>query len=149
MTNQPYLAGSKRVSELDQTWIDEESRNSPNILAVIAQQCYYDGSAWFPEQADDLFFQASCAMAEAGEAVNQIKKFVRGTHTYEEVRPKIAEEAVDTFIYLMHVFALLDIDPLGAYRAKRRVNELRFGPAAGRGGSGLRDEVSPENGDGS
>lgn len=146
MTNQPYMAGSKRVNEL--ITCTDLPPGMPADLKGIARECQQDSINWFPDKAFDLFFQASCAMAEAGEAVNQIKKVERGTHTYEELRPKIAEEAVDTLIYLMNVFALLDIDPLEAYRDKRRVNKLRFGSSPSRGRSGLRGQVGPENGDG-
>jgi NTP pyrophosphatase (non-canonical NTP hydrolase) len=146
------MAGSKRVSDLnsplDQIWIDEEIRNSPNILAVIAQQCSNDSHAWFPDNADDLVFQVLALAGEVGELANEVKKWARGSVSEEQMKERARDEATDVLIYLMCIFAELDIDPLEAYRAKRRVNELRFGPAAGRSRPGLRNEVGPENGDG-
>ena len=99
-------------------------------LEEIIEECENDSADWFPRTSLDLFFQASCAMAEMGELVNLLKKVERGTDVHEELRSDMVEEATDAFIYLMCVFGLLEVDPEETYRAKRAVNVKRFGRAS-------------------
>lgn len=99
-------------------------------LDAIVKQCQEDSQRWFPRKANDLFFNAACVAGEAGELVNQMKKVERESHTLDQVRDKVVEEAVDVFIYLANVFALLGIDSQEIeieYERKRNHNEQRFG----------------------
>jgi NTP pyrophosphatase (non-canonical NTP hydrolase) len=106
-----------------------------------------DSYDWFPEYADDLPFMALCLNGEAGEVANLVKKVVRGSHKYAELQPKIAEEAMDVFIYLMDIFGILEVDVMELYNAKRRSNQARFGATA-RSGRGVRESVSGTDGAG-
>lgn len=122
--------------------------DTPLDLKELVLQCLQDSYAWFPEYADDLFFQAACASGEAGELVNKVKKVVRGSAQYADIEHQIAEEAMDTFIYIMNVFGILEVDVMELYNAKRRANEARFGHSASAGGPGVRGEVSGEDREG-
>jgi NTP pyrophosphatase (non-canonical NTP hydrolase) len=107
-----------------------------------------DSYEWFPEYADDLFFQAACTSGEAGELVNKVKKVMRGSAKYADIEHQIAEEAMDVFIYLMNVFGILEVDVMELYNAKRRANEARFGDSASTSGRGVRGEVPGEDREG-
>jgi NTP pyrophosphatase (non-canonical NTP hydrolase) len=143
MTDQPYMAGSKRVRNLN------KPPGQPADLRSIALECQIDSHNWFPDNANDLAFQVLCLAGEVGELANEVKKWARGTVSEEQMKERARDEATDVLIYLMCIFAELDTDPLEAYRGKRRVNELRFGTAASQSRSGLRGQEPRENGDGS
>lgn len=99
----------------------------PSTLEGIIQQCDDDSHNWFPRKADDLPFMALALCGEAGEVANQVKKVARGSHTLQDQKAKIEEEAIDTFIYLMDIFALLGTDVVKEYHVKRAYNAERFG----------------------
>lgn len=99
------------------------------FLRQLAQQCDEDSHRWFPRTADNLFYMAASTCGEAGEMLNEVKKVERGSVTFnDDSRSKILEEAADTLVYLMNVFALCDADPLWWYNYVRRKNVARFEP---------------------
>ena len=112
----------------DKSW--EPDGKYSMTLEEIIEECRNDSANWFPRTSLDLFFQASCAMAEMGELVNLLKKVERGTDVQELLQSQIVEEATDAFIYLMCVFGLLEVDPEESYHAKRAANAKRFGRTA-------------------
>ena len=94
-----------------------------------------DSLAWFPEVAHSMPFMALALAGEAGEFANLVKKMWRGSGRYQDLEEKLIEEATDIFIYLMNIFALLEVNPIEAYGDKRaiNVNSGRFAGAAGQG----------------
>ena len=117
-------------------------------LEEIIRQCGEDSYEWFPDTSWDLFFMAASAAGEAGECVNQAKKARRGTHTSDEVRAKIEEEAIDTLIYLCNIFYILGTNVSEAYSAKRAHNEKRFGGGTQGSGRELRESAPGAAGEG-
>lgn len=106
------------------------SRFKRMTLEEIIAECDQDSKDWFPAVAEDLFYQVGCLAGEAGELVNEAKKVHRGTHTMEEKKAAIEEEAIDVLIYLACVFGILGTNVSEVYRAKRERNVGRFGGAA-------------------
>lgn len=96
-------------------------------LKGYVHQCVADSKRWFPDTSSDLGFHALAMVGEAGELANLVKKVLRGTISLEEARMELAEEAIDVFIYLSNIFALLGVDPDRVYAIKRAKNEKRFG----------------------
>lgn len=96
-------------------------------LEEIIKQCSTDSEEWFPEQAVDPFFVAACTAGEIGEAINLLKKWVRGTHEKFQIKDELEGEVTDTFIYLMNLIGILDFDIVEAYKKKRAYNQERFG----------------------
>jgi len=99
-------------------------------LEEIITECDKDSKDWFPAVAGDLFYQVGCLAGEAGELVNEAKKVHRGTHTMEEKKAAIEEEAIDVLIYLACVFGILGTNVSEVYRVKRARNVERFGSAS-------------------
>lgn len=122
--------------------------DTPLNIKELVFECMKDSYEWFPEWADDLPFMTLALNGEAGELANLVKKTMRGSHQYEDLQPHIAEEAMDTFIYLMNVFGILEVDVMELYNAKRRANQARFGHSASASGSGVRREVPGEDREG-
>jgi NTP pyrophosphatase (non-canonical NTP hydrolase) len=101
-------------------------------LKEIVRQCRGDSKRWFPNNWNnnteaDVAFHILATAGEAGELANQMKKVLRGDISFEEAKSSISEEAIDVFIYLCNIFALLEVDPVKLYAIKRRRNEQRFG----------------------
>lgn len=96
-------------------------------LKELANQCDSDSHFWFPNTANDLFYMAACMVGEAGETLNEAKKVRRGTHSMDEQRAKILEEAADTMVYMLNIFGMLDADPEFWYDIVREKNKARFG----------------------
>lgn len=120
-------------------------------LQEIVAQCMRDSATWFPDKAFDLAFQTLSLCGEAGELANKVKKVERGSDPANDLFPGIVEEAIDTFIYLMDVFAILGVDPEEAYHAKRATNFRRFEPdptTVGSGRPGVSGPVSSSPGEG-
>jgi NTP pyrophosphatase (non-canonical NTP hydrolase) len=92
----------------------------------IVRECLHDSQAWFPDRSRDIPYLLLCLMGEAGEACNEVKKVLRGTHTYMETRSGLEEEITDVFIYLMNIIGVLGFDIIAAYRKKRAFNDERF-----------------------
>ena len=101
-------------------------------LSNIIRECGEDSFAWFPDTADDLFYQIACVSGEAGELINEAKKSRRGTHTFEEQKTKIEEESIDVLIYLANIWYILGTNVTEVYNAKRAANLERFGPGSNR-----------------
>jgi NTP pyrophosphatase (non-canonical NTP hydrolase) len=105
--------------------------DTPSTIQGIIDQCQADSERWFPDLADNLFFQVACAAGEAGEMINEAKKYFRSVDARTQMRmDKIEEEAIDVLIYLCCVFGILGTDVVGRYNAKRADNEKRFGTGA-------------------
>jgi NTP pyrophosphatase (non-canonical NTP hydrolase) len=106
-------------------------------IQQIVESCREDSLAWFPDTADNLFFQAACAAGEAGEMLNEAKKLFRSVdENTPERRKKLEEESIDVLIYLANVWAILGTDVRKVYGDKRAANQLRFGGAGPAGESG-------------
>jgi NTP pyrophosphatase (non-canonical NTP hydrolase) len=98
-------------------------------IPEFQKEMFADSKRWFGEEASiDLTMHVFGLVGEAGEVADEIKKVLRGSQTLEEAAPKIAEELVDTMIYLFLLFVILGIDPGPVYAQKREYNEQRFGP---------------------
>jgi NTP pyrophosphatase (non-canonical NTP hydrolase) len=98
------------------------------------EQAVKDSSEWFSSikhDATQLPLWLLCLGGETGELQNKAKKWLRGSYTYDEVRPLLADELVDVFVYAFNVAAALDIDLEKEYDIKRRHNQARFGSRAG------------------
>jgi hypothetical protein len=107
------------------------SRFSDMTIREIIRECTEDSHTFFPDQADNLFFQAASACGEAGEMVNEAKKAFRSVDANTpEQRKKLEEESIDVFIYLCCVWGILGTNVSEVYRAKRERNVERFGGAA-------------------
>lgn len=100
-------------------------------LVDLVAQCYRDSKRWFPGSKDDLGFMTLAMLGEGGELANLVKKVERGTHSMEDLRAEMGEEAVDVLIYLCNIFAILGVDPVKIYAIKRAKNERRFGNGNG------------------
>lgn len=97
-------------------------------LNEIAQQCMEDSEKWFPETAHALPMTVLCMAGEVGELANLIKKVERGSHVLDErMMYAIAMEITDVFIYVCNAAAIINLDLEEAYKAKREINEARFG----------------------
>lgn len=103
-------------------------KKEPSELAKLSDQANEDSHLWFPRTADDVFFMASVMQAEAGEAVNEIKKWVReGRGPTPVERHKAIMEVTDTFTYTLAVAGLMKFDLQRSYEMKRMENVKRFG----------------------
>jgi NTP pyrophosphatase (non-canonical NTP hydrolase) len=98
-------------------------------LLLAAQDAVSDSKRWFPETAGNPFFTASCLAGEAGEVINELKKYARDPKNVDkiEVLAKAREEVVDVFTYLLKLAGELGMDLEAEYYHKREYNELRFG----------------------
>lgn len=104
-------------------------------LVVLARQCLDDTKMWFPrtkpaEVQDALWFHGPCMMGEAGEFVNKLKKVVRGSASFDEMKSSLVDELTDTFTYMLSCAGLLDVDLIEEYFKKREFNSRRFGKGA-------------------
>jgi NTP pyrophosphatase (non-canonical NTP hydrolase) len=98
------------------------------------EEAVEDSHVWFPDiehEAHALPFWLLCLGGEVGELQNKAKKWVRGTFSYDEIRPQLADELVDTLVYAFNVAATLNIDLEAEYDRKRQFNAERFRPERG------------------
>jgi NTP pyrophosphatase (non-canonical NTP hydrolase) len=89
-----------------------------------------DSNIWFPDFQHDvptLPLWLLCLAGESGELFNKAKKFFRGSLTWDEVHPMLADELVDTLVYAYNVAAVLEINLEEEYDKKRSFNDGRFG----------------------
>lgn len=99
----------------------------------IVNQCTSDSHEWFPTTAEDLAFNALAMAGEVGEFANVVKKVMRGSRRYDDLKTQeeLGEELTDVFIYLMNIVGILqrrmDFDLVEAYARKRQFNHERFG----------------------
>lgn len=103
-------------------------------IHALMEEMVKDSDEWFgPELTRSLPYMALCTGGEVGELQNLVKKVVRGDSAIDaEMRFKMVMEATDSFIYLMHVFAILQYSPAYAYKIKREENAQRFGKSTER-----------------
>ncbi len=102
-------------------------------LEEIQKQCIEDTKEWFPELYYDMGFLTLALAGEVGELANLVKKIIRGTHDAMALKTLVEEEAIDSFIYLMNIFAVLGTNVEEAYRVKRAHNVERFGRTTAEG----------------
>lgn len=101
-------------------------------LDEVINQCINDSQDWFPDVADNIPFLSLAMSGEAGEVANEAKKIWRtvghSAFRVDEVdADALKEEIVDTFIYMMNLIGLLEMDIIKEYEAKRAINVERFG----------------------
>lgn len=97
------------------------------IIDDWAQQMIADSTEWFgKESAIDIIEKVLGLNGEAGEAADVIKKFLRGSLTWEEAGPLFAEELVDVIIYVVICAKLINFDIVDGYIEKRQFNKERF-----------------------
>jgi NTP pyrophosphatase (non-canonical NTP hydrolase) len=119
-----------------------KKEDTPHLLNQLRDQCARDSMNWFPEamslQGEEgekehhLIHHTLSLCGEAGELANLVKKVDRGTLKLdaEIVQFDLADELTDVFIYVLNVAALLRVDLLHHYIAKRNKNIERFGKKA-------------------
>jgi len=101
-------------------------------------QAVEDSHVWFPNAGHtpgDLWFWLICLGGETGELQNKAKKWYRGTLTWEEVQPLLADELVDALVYAFNTAAALGIDLEHEYNKKRETNDRRFRALRARAGT--------------
>jgi len=89
-----------------------------------------DSHEWFPAWQHNKDWLTDWLLAlggETGELQNKTKKWRRGSLTWEEVKPLLADELVDVLVYAFDVAACLEMDLEAEYDRKRRFNQSRFG----------------------
>lgn len=99
------------------------------LLQALIDKADDDSHEWFPDVADNLQYMVLAMCGEAGEVANQLKKGLRNPETYGLALKKLEEETIDTFIYLLNIWALLKTDVIEELRKKEATNEERFGKA--------------------
>lgn len=86
---------------------------------------------WFPETVKDgqidLHMLLYGIAGEAGEIMDEMKKFLRGSRTQEELVEKLGNESVDCFHYIVLLWYVLGIDPGEVHAKLTEANEKRFG----------------------
>jgi NTP pyrophosphatase (non-canonical NTP hydrolase) len=104
-----------------------------NLLAALAKQCLADSKRYFPEVnarpfLDLLQHHALGLVTESGEFGDIVKKIWRGSLDFNAlvVQDDLKNELADVLVYLLNLFAMLEIDPLDAYARKREFNNRRF-----------------------
>jgi NTP pyrophosphatase (non-canonical NTP hydrolase) len=89
---------------------------------------------WFPDTVKngqiDLHMLIYGICGEAGEVAEEMKKFLRGSRTEQQLTERLAIESVDCFHYIVLLWYVLGIDPGEVYQRITRDNEKRFGPQA-------------------
>lgn len=108
--------------------LDARSQYAAYLLQLISQDMLKDSERWFGEEvANDPTVLILGIVGEAGEVADEFKKMLRGSQTEAVAWPKIMEECVDVFIYLMSLCALVNFNIIEGYDEKRAFNEQRFG----------------------
>jgi NTP pyrophosphatase (non-canonical NTP hydrolase) len=98
-----------------------------SIIADIQKQCMEDSIQWFPNAANDLTALTLGVCGESGEFADIVKKVARGSLILDDAVPKLQEELIDIFIYVMNLAELLCVDVVAQYVDKREKNIARFG----------------------
>jgi NTP pyrophosphatase (non-canonical NTP hydrolase) len=105
-----------------------------HLLTQLRDQCMRDSHNWFPgvmgkDKIEDLKHHVLSLCGESGELANLVKKVDRGSLDFdaEVTQLDLADELTDVLIYVLNVAAILDVDLLQKYIAKRRRNIERFG----------------------
>lgn len=102
------------------------------------QKAFDDAHGWSATDASPSEVLAAVSddlvglLGEAGELANIVKKLrMRETlgsvdSEFEGKRPELAEEVVDTLIYLLRIATHLGVDVEGEYEKKMELNRKRF-----------------------
>lgn len=72
-----------------------------------------------------LFYTGLCITGEAGELVNVIKKIWRDGDS-KELREQLAEELVDTVIYICKLIIIGEVDFESAWKRKLKILDKRW-----------------------
>jgi NTP pyrophosphatase (non-canonical NTP hydrolase) len=112
-------------------WIEEYRMNMWTI-PEFQKDMVEKTLRWFPGVVRDgeidlnVLIYGICG--EAGEIADEMKKFLRGSRTQEELVEKLGNESVDCFHYIALLWVVLGIDPGEVYAKLTEANEKRFGP---------------------
>jgi NTP pyrophosphatase (non-canonical NTP hydrolase) len=104
----------------------------PSVFNDQARQALSDSERWFPDVAHSITHHTLGLAGEVGEFANLLKKIERGSLDYRDaaVRHKLMMELTDTYIYLLNIAGLLNVDLTKSYLYVRSENEKRFGVEA-------------------
>jgi NTP pyrophosphatase (non-canonical NTP hydrolase) len=96
---------------------------------VQAEICRQDSFEWFPQVANNLVHQTLAMAGEVGEVANIVKKLERGDLNLRDASTKIAlvNELTDTYIYLLNIAGMLNLDLSRTFYQIRSKNSIRFG----------------------
>lgn len=127
------IGGPQCTVEETDTWIDEH--RMPLMTIPEFQKSMADNSVrWFPQTIKDGQIDLHMLLygigGEAGEILDEMKKFLRGSLTEAELRERLAIESVDCFHYIAMLWYVLGIDAGEYYLKITEANEKRFGPQA-------------------
>jgi NTP pyrophosphatase (non-canonical NTP hydrolase) len=91
------------------------------------QEMEEDSRRWFDiEEGWDITTLVLGLAGETGEVCDLIKKWRRGSLTYQDIEANLQTELIDVFHYWCLLIGLLKIDVDEVYRAKREFNIARF-----------------------
>lgn len=112
-------------------WMDEH--RLPMMTIPEFQKDMVDNTfRWFPGVVQngeiDLHVLIYGICGEAGEIADEMKKFIRGSRTNDQLIDRLAIESVDCFHYIVLLWYVLGIDPGEVYQSLTEANEKRFGP---------------------
>ncbi len=85
-----------------------------------------DSARWFPNGGRDLLILVLGLVGESGEVADELKKYLRNPHDWDQRVEKIKIEVIDVFHYWCLIVGLLDIDVDEIYRQKREYNIGRY-----------------------
>lgn len=85
-----------------------------------------DSARWFPNGGRDITILVLGLVGESGEVADELKKYLRNPHDWEDRVEKIKTEIIDVFHYWCLLVGLLEIDVDKVYNAKRRHNIERY-----------------------
>jgi NTP pyrophosphatase (non-canonical NTP hydrolase) len=109
----------------DNPWVPHFAQG----IQGMARQIMEDEQRWFGQEAlENLTLQTLGLVGESGEFAEIIKKVTRGDFSLEVKLDDLKEELIDVLYYWLHIAALLQMDIVEEYFAKRAINDRRFGP---------------------
>jgi NTP pyrophosphatase (non-canonical NTP hydrolase) len=121
------------ITSVTQDWL-EEHRLPMMTIPEFQKDMVMNTFRWFPDTVKngqiDLHMLIYGICGEAGEVAEEMKKFLRGSRTEQQLTERLAIESVDCFHYIVLLWYVLGIDPGEVYQRITRDNEKRFGPQA-------------------